>query len=162
MNAGFNFYIFNGIKTKYTVVPTPLKIVITKEIIKQSKNCGTENDSPAIGNNCAVATALTDIFPNVYVSGYHIFPFGIDYENGRGLCIPLPVIAQQFIKLFDGFRLIADLRLLLPEFEFTIDIPDEVIEQINIDELKAFIEGDIKIPGCSFSPGSCLHEPVLV
>jgi len=52
----------------------------------------------------------------------------------------MPLIAQQFIKLFDGFRLTPNLRLLLPEFEFMVEIPDEVIEQINIDEVGVFIE----------------------
>ena len=52
----------------------------------------------------------------------------------------MPIIAQQFIKLFDGFRLTPKLRLLLPEFEFTIDVHDEVIEQINIDEVRELIK----------------------
>jgi len=52
----------------------------------------------------------------------------------------MPLMAQQFIKFFDGFRLTPKLRLLLPEFEFIINIPDEVIEQINIDEVKELIE----------------------
>jgi hypothetical protein len=142
-------------------VPTPLKIAITKEIIRQSKNCGTENDEHAIGNDCAIATALAYIFPNVYVSGYHIFPFGMEYKNGQDLSIPMPLIAQQFIKLFDGFCLTPNLRLLLPEFEFTIDIPDEVIEQINIDEVRELIAGDKKVPGCSSTIRSYLQEPSL-
>ena len=52
----------------------------------------------------------------------------------------LPVIAQQFIKLFDGFYLMPNLRPSLPEFEFTINVPEEVIDEINIDELKALID----------------------
>lgn len=123
-------------------MPTAFKIVITKAIIEHSKYCGTKNDAPAIGNNCAVANALADIFPNVYVTDDHIFPFGMECENGPGLSIPLPVIAQQFIKLFDGFYLTPRLRLLLPEFEFSIDIPDEVIEQINIDDVRTLMEED--------------------
>ncbi len=125
-------------------MPVQLKIAITKEIIEQCKNCGSENEEHEIGKNCAVAFALTDIFPNVYVTNYYIFPFGIDCENVHVLKIQLPIIAQQFIKLFDGFRLTPKLRLILPEFEFTIDIPDEVIEQINIDEVRELIKGDKK------------------
>ena len=125
-------------------MPSQLKIAITKEIIEQCKNCGNENEGREIGKNCAVAFALNDIFPGVYVTGYYIFPFGIEYEKEQVLRIPLPIIAQQFIKLFDGFRLTPKLRLILPEFEFTIDIPDEVIEQINIDEVRELIEGDKK------------------
>lgn len=117
-----------------------LKITITKEIIKRSKNCGNENEECEIGNNCAIALALKDIFPNVYVTNYYVHPFGLMYEKEQSLKIPLPALAQQFIKLFDGFRLTPRLRLILPEFEFTIDIPDEVIGQINIDEVKELIE----------------------
>ena len=52
----------------------------------------------------------------------------------------MPPVAQQFIKLLDGFRFTPRLRLLLPEFDFTIDVPDEVIEQINIDDVRELIE----------------------
>ncbi len=142
-------------------MPTAFKIVITKQVIEHSKYCGTNNDAHTVGNNCAVATALIDIFPNVYVTGYHIFPFGMEVENKPGLSIPLPLVAQQFIKLFDGFCLTPKLRLLLPEFEFIIDIPDEVIEQIDIDEVKAFIEGDKSMPFRSTGAVSLLHESSL-
>jgi len=123
-------------------MPLQLKIAITKDIIKHCKNCGEENKEYEIGQNCAIAFALIDIFPNVYVTSYYIFPFGFVHEKEQGLKIPLPTIAQQFIKLFDGFRLTPRLRLVLPEFEFTIDIPDEVIEQINIDEVRELIKAD--------------------
>ena len=113
-----------------------LKIRIIKEIINQSKNCGVESDIHETGRNCAIAVALQDIFHEVYVTNYYIFPFGIDNTATTDLKITLPVIAQQFIKLFDGFRVTPNLRLLLPEFEFTIDIPPEVINAINIDEVK--------------------------
>lgn len=123
-------------------MPLQLKIAITKEIIEQCKNCGSENEEHEIGNNCAVAFALMDIFPDVYITNYYIFPFGIEHEKEQNLKIPLPIIAQQFIKLFDGFRITPKLRLLLPEFEFTIDVPDEVIEEINIEEVRELIYGD--------------------
>jgi len=115
------------------------KIKITKEIINQSKNCGAESDIHEMGRNCAIAVALQDIFPEVYVTNFFIFPFGIDNTESTDLKIALPPIAQQFIKLFDGFRVIPNLRLLLPEFQFTIDIPAEVINAINIDEVKELI-----------------------
>lgn len=119
-------------------MPTQFKIAITKEIIAHCKNCGTGNEIRRIENNCAIAFALADIFPKVYVTNHCIFPFGIDGD--KDIKIPMPLIAQQFIKLFDGFRLTPKLRLLLPEFEFIIDIPDEVIDQINIDEVGELIE----------------------
>ena len=116
------------------------KIRITRDIIEQCKNCGAGNDQFEIGRNCAIALALQDIFPDVYVTNYYIFPFGINDEKRKDIKILLPVIAQQFIKLFDGFYLIPQLRLLLPEFEFAIDVPDEVINEINIDEIKQLIK----------------------
>ena len=123
-------------------MPTQFKITITKEIIAHCKNCGTGNEANRIENNCAIAFALADIFPKVYVTNLCIFPFGIDGDKEKDIKIPIPIplIAQQFIKLFDGFRFTPKLRLLLPEFEFIIDIPDKVIEQINIDEVRELIE----------------------
>ena len=119
------------------------KISVTKDIIDRAKNCGTENDMYQMGRNCAIALALKDIFPDVYVTNYLIFPFGIGVNDEKDVKIPLPVIAQQFIKLFDGFYLTPNLRLLLPEFEFVIDIPAEVINTINIDEIMIYIYKNI-------------------
>lgn len=119
---------------------TEFNITITKEIIAQSKYCGAGEEPHRIESNCAIAFALSGIFPEVYVTNYCIYPFGFDREKEKEIKIPLPLIAQQFIKLFDGFRLTPRLRLMLPAFEFTIDIPDEVIEQINIDDAKKLIE----------------------
>ena len=120
-------------------MPIQFKIAITKEIISNCKNCGTGNEDHRIENNCAIAFALADMFPLVYVTNDYIFPFGIDGDKEKEIKIPMPLIAQQFIKLFDGFRLTPNLRLLLPAFEFIIDIPDEVIEQININEARELI-----------------------
>jgi len=122
-------------------MPSQIKIVITKEIIEHCKNCGNKNDEYEVGKNCAVAFALVDIFPDVVVTNYCFYPFGVGHGKENPL-IPLPPIAQQFIKLFDAFALTPGLRLLLPEFEFTIDIPDEIIELINIDEVRDLIKED--------------------
>ena len=105
----------------------------------------TGNATHQIENNWPIAFALADIFPKVYVTNYCIFPFGIDGDKEKEKNIPMPLIAQQFIKLFDGFRLTPNLRLLLPEFEFMVEIPDEVIEQINIDEVRELLE----VAGCN-------------
>jgi hypothetical protein len=121
-------------------MPVQFKIRITKEIIERCKDCGTEGNIREIGNNCAVAFVLKDIFPDVYVTDSYIFPFGIDSEKGKDIKILLPVIAQQFIKLFDGFYLMPNLRTSLPEFEFTINTPAEVLDLINIDEVTALIK----------------------
>ena len=126
------------------LMPVQFTIRITKEIIEHCKKCGTENNKRDIGSNCAIAFALKDIFPNVYVTGYYIFPFGIDAGKEEDIKITMPVIAQQFVKLFDGFSLMPNLRPLLPEFEFSINIPGEIIDEINIDELTELIKGDKK------------------
>ncbi len=128
-------------------MPVQFTIRITKEIIEHCKKCGTENNKWEIGSNCAVAFALKDIFPDVYVTNYYIFPFGIDAEKAEDMKIAMPVIAQQFIKLFDGFSLMPNLRPLLPEFEFSINIPGEVIDQINIDEVEELIKFNKKPEG---------------
>ena len=86
-------------------MPAQFKIAITKEIIAHCKNCGTGNEAHRIENNCAIAFALADIFPKVHVTNLCIFPFGIDGDKENDIKIPMPLIAQQFIKLFDGFRL---------------------------------------------------------
>ena len=122
-------------------MPFQLKISIVKEIIEQCKNCGRKNEEHDVGRNCAVALALRDIFPDAYVTNYYVYPFGIEYEKEEILKIPLPIIAQQFIKLFDSLTEVPKLRLLLPEFEFTIDIHDEVIEEIDINEVRELITG---------------------
>jgi len=126
-------------------MPVQYKIKITKEILEHCKNCGTENSRHDIGSNCAVAFALKDIFPDVYVTDCYIFPFGVDAANGKNIKIMLPVIAQQFIKLFDGFYLMPNLRTSLPEFEFSININDEVLDLINIDEVREVIKGGKKM-----------------
>ena len=123
-------------------MPVSYKITITRNILSLSKNCGCNGEISSIGNNCAIAIALKDLFPSVHVKEDYILPFGIDPIEQPDLKIPLPEIARQFIKLFDGFRLTPRLRLLLPEFEFIIEIPDEVIDQINISELTGCFEGD--------------------
>lgn len=133
------FYIPNYYRQNRIIMPSRFKIAISKKIIEQCKNCGIGNETDKVEKNCAIAIALIDIFPEVYVTDYFIFPFGITLEKTKNIKIPLPVIAQQFIKLFDGFRLTPKLRLLLPEFEFELDISDQVIDQINIDEVKELI-----------------------
>jgi len=117
-------------------MPVPFKIKVTQEIFELSRNCG-RNEFEIIGKNCAIALALKDIFPDVFVSGYYIHPFGSDDENKMGhFEIPLPKIAQDFVRVFDSLCAITGVRLMLPECEFDISIPDEIIEEINIDEVR--------------------------
>jgi len=121
---------------KLQLMPVPFTIKVTKEILALSRDCG-QNEIEIIGKTCAIALALKDIFTEVFVSGYYIHPFGSDDENQMtSLEIPLPKIAQDFVRLFDSFCAIPSARILLPEFEFEIFIPDEIIAEINIDEVR--------------------------
>lgn len=117
-------------------MPVPFKIKVTKDILELSKECGVHEDVTTVGKNCAIALTLKDIFPDVFVSGNDIYPFGIDDKNpSQTFIIPMPKIARDFVKVFDSLSAIHNLRLRLPEFEFSIDIPDEIISEINIEEI---------------------------
>jgi hypothetical protein len=118
-------------------MPTPYTVKVTRDILELSKECGTHNDIDTIGSNCAIALALKEIFPDIFVSDQHIYPFGIDENNEtNNLTIPMPKIARDFVRVFDSLSAVHNLRPRLPEFEFSIDLPDAVIAEINIDEVK--------------------------
>ena len=107
------------------------KIQVTKHIIANCKFCRVLEDAEMVGSNCPIAVSIKHIFPKVHVSNHFIFPFGINGETK----IDMPSIAQNFVNLFDSLCAIPKTRLLIPEFEFDIEIPDEVLEGINIEEL---------------------------
>ena len=118
-------------------MPVTYSIKINKAILEFSKKCGAE-EIEVIGENCAIALALKHIFPEVVVTGDYIYPFGIDdCDNWNKLKIPLPKVAQDFISAFDSLCAVPNQRLRLPEFEFEISVPDEIISEINIDEIRA-------------------------
>lgn len=114
-------------------MPIPFTISITKKILEQAKTCGQVKHQ-SIEDNCAIAIALQDLFPDVFVTGNLIHPFGLGQEALTGTTIPLPAIARDFIKIFDSLVAMPKVRLLIPEFDFVIFIPDEIIERINIEE----------------------------
>ena len=124
----------------------PFKIKVTRDILKLSKACGTTNDMATIGKNCAIALALKDIFPNVFVMEDAIYPFGVEKGSEKNeFKIALPKVAQDFIDVFDSLCAMPNVRLRLPEFEFEILIPDEIIFQIDIDEVRSqFIVAEYK------------------
>jgi hypothetical protein len=117
-------------------MPTPFTIRITKKIIDHAKFCGGR-EKQTIGENCAIALAIKDLFPTAFVSTNHIHPFGFEQA---GMSIELPPIARDFIRVFDSLVAMPKVRLILPEFEFLISIPDKLVGQINIDEITAMRE----------------------
>lgn len=95
-------------------------------MLKRSYMCNDE-----MGENCAIALAIRGIFPGTWVNSDDIVPF---YSaNDFTTRITLPTLAQDFICKFDISTY--EQRLLLPEFDFTIDIPDEIVDMINIEDV---------------------------
>lgn len=107
-----------------------LKIKVTKDVLRESMWCGTPMaKSATISDNCAIALAVRDIFPLAQVT-----PFNIKTNTGNlHPLIYLPGNAKDFIREFDDLN--PDERILLPELEFEIDLPQAVIDAINIDDI---------------------------
>lgn len=106
-----------------------LKITVTKEILRKSMRCGEQTNIP---ESCAIALATRDIFPIAGVGCEHIIPF---YREDHSVRIPLPKAAIDYIKEFDS-RINSPLsRLDLPEITFEVEIPDEVIDKIDISKI---------------------------
>lgn len=112
---------------------TKLRITVTKEILERSKNCSVYVELST--TNCAIACAVRDVFPSANVWANHINPFPGHQKNKL---IPLPKIAQDFIDAFDDAT--PEERVMMKPISFEIEVPDEVIEKINIDELKPLLE----------------------
>jgi hypothetical protein len=118
-----------------------LKISVTEYIISKSLLCG-KGDSNSINTSCAIALAIRDIFPLARVEERGIFldnesfkKFGSDNIDGD---IPLPPEASDFIVEFDNASI--NERLDMKPISFEIEIPDEVICQINIDEVRPLLQ----------------------
>lgn len=109
---------------------TTLKIKVTKEILRKSAGCAY----PKLENNCAIALAVREIFPKAKVESDYIFPFG---RESYSTSIDLPTKAKNFIDKFDEKDFAA--RIKMRPIEFTISIPNKVINKINIDELKPLL-----------------------
>lgn len=121
-------------------MPVNLKIKVTKEIIEKSMWCGfgSSND---IQENCAIALAVRDIFPDAQVEKYGIFLKREDWQTkGTDSDIQLPPEAIEFIGEFDLYSDTPEHRLLMPELEFEVEIPDKVLEEINIEELRPLLQ----------------------
>ena len=112
---------------------TKLQINITKDILRKSMYCTNKNAE----NNCAIALAVRDIFPNATIGEESIY-FGTHIKTlGKyGISSYLPKEATNFIEAFDGLSSTPQVRLELPKISFEIEVPDSVINAINIDEIK--------------------------
>lgn len=105
-------------------------IKVTKEILEKSVNCVGVHSQ-----NCAVALAVREFWPHAGVGRHEIHVVSLYGPNApkETPMIPLPPSATKFIRLFDSLP--KPLRVLLPEFSFEINVPQEVIEKIGINEV---------------------------
>lgn len=129
-------------------------IKVTKEILERSKMC-TSKIVEGVGFNCAISLAIREIFPNAWVGG-DINLINMDYfnenlpklkmsqsfdefmlllllEESRTCIIKLPIEAQDFIEDFDNNS--AQRRVEMEPISFEINVPDEIIEEIGINEV---------------------------
>lgn len=121
-----------------------IKITVTDEILKASMYCGT--NAKGVAANCAIALAVRDFMPNALVCwtrGYlaeamSIFPF---VKNDLTMEIPLPEKAHNYITLFDNSTPLE--RLALPNLSFEIEVPDSIIDQIGITEVREILSNSL-------------------
>jgi len=108
-----------------------LKIKVTKETLRKSMMCGVKDDN--VGENCAIALAVREIFPKAIV-GHRIY-----LEGDIRFIAYLPIEAKNFIRLFDSYFKTPQQRLGLPELKFEIKVPEAYLETVDITELTSII-----------------------
>lgn len=120
---------------------TKLTIKVTKEILLRSAYCDFRKNG--LVTNCAIALSIRDIFPEARVLRSFILPFYeqyVDYLQTHQRVfgtISLPTVAVDFIDKFDNAE--PECRRAMEELEFEINIPECVIEKINIDEIRPLL-----------------------
>lgn len=99
-------------------------IKVTKDVLKRSMMCNFPDSQ-----NCAIAIACREFFPNAAITVYDMYPFGsIDVS------IHLPIEASRFVSKFDSLAVNKEQRLNLPEFSFEVEVPEPVLQRIGISE----------------------------
>lgn len=111
-----------------------LLIKITKQVLETSSRCHY-----SISSNCAIAVAIRELLPDAIVGLNAIIPFGV----ATGDLIPLPDMAKDFIMDFDSKQ--PEERRRMQPIEFEIDIPDSVIDQLQISEVTTLIEESLTL-----------------
>lgn len=113
---------------------TKLRITVTKEILERTKDCLSEDKG--VISNCAIAVAAKDLFPLAKVfCNYISIPRRLSHKEDY---ITLPEEAIEFIQQFDLST--PQGRVAMEPISFEIDVPDEVLEQISIEELRPLLE----------------------
>jgi hypothetical protein len=104
-----------------------LLIKITPEVLERAKMCGTD-EAKSYLTNCAIAVAIRDVFPNAKTTSFEI------QDREIGLCIKHSKEVLAFIDLFDNTE--PDDRPFLTPLSFTVELPDEVVERIDISDIE--------------------------
>jgi len=64
----------------------------------------------------------------------------ISFCNPSGDWCNLPEAATKFIKKFDSLVQWPEKRLELPELEFEIDVPDAVVDEVDIEQVRELLK----------------------
>ncbi len=108
-----------------------IKIKITKDIVLSAHPCKAAE--------CAFALAVRDIFPDARVKRFSIYPFSyMRSVEAMSMCFPISAEMTKFIDWFDTST--QKEKEKFTEREFELEIPDWVIERINIDEVKTLLQ----------------------
>lgn len=92
--------------------------------------CGVRMEPGGITQNCAVALAVREIFPNADVTSFNIWLNDELFTNIR-----LPENVKRFVSLFDYYRTNPSARLDMESIDFEIEVPQAVIDRIGIGEV---------------------------
>jgi hypothetical protein len=111
---------------------TTLKIKVTKEHLAESKDCAYGKH--VVGQHCAIARAVRDIWPNAAVGRYNIYPSASQTKEN----IPMPEDAINFVSDFDDAS--PEQRLAMPELEFEITVPEWLIAKTDISEITRHLQ----------------------
>ncbi len=118
-----------------------LKIKVTKDILRRSMMCGVvDNSNHTPAENCAIALAVRDVFPHakVFLASMSLLglqPYCTQIEPTLRDYVETDWDVTKFIQQFDELRKHPARRLGMPELEFTIEVPEAVIDTINIEAL---------------------------
>lgn len=116
-------------------------VKVTKEILSKAKLCGLVPGR--VGENCAIALAIRDLFEHAWVSRYDIVIYDRDQWVDTGaielLRMRLPDGARRFILEFDGHIIDPERRENMSTYSFEINVPDSFLEQIGLEEVKKIL-----------------------
>jgi hypothetical protein len=119
-----------------------LRIKITKEIMNKAIFCGLPLHTK-VDENCAFAVALREIFPKAAVATEKAWLYGRSMDGmlwpqRRSGLIDLPPAMSDFIRKFD-FTTLGE-RVMMIGQEFDLELPDCIIDNINIDEIQEVLK----------------------